>query len=111
MDPTNGIIGDVNPTELPQSPVEQQDEALQELRKKAKYSRSKEFAELRENIEERIKFYQKFLPNGLRTFEQDQQDVSQNWRLANVVIAELQLILDTYQNADADLKAIEQRLK
>lgn len=111
MSPDNGLIGDIQSTELPQAPVAQQEEAITELKKKAKYSRSKEFAELKEHMEARIKFYQNFLPNGIPIATLPQKDASQHWPLANIVIAELQQVIDMYQNADEELKAIAEKLK
>jgi len=111
MEPTSGLIGDIQGTELPTAPVAQQEEAINELKRKAKYSRSKEFAELREKMEARIEFYKQYLPDGTPAAMLNPAEASRNWALANVVIAELQQVIDMYQNADEELKAINERLK
>lgn len=102
--PSNGLIGDAQPIQLPQMPEDQQQEALLELRKKAKYSRSKEFAELRENMEARIKFYQSFLPGGTPIVHIEEKERGKYWAVADLVIAELQQVIDGYQNAESLLK-------
>ena len=108
MDESNfGIIGDVSATELPQAPTDQQEVALTELRKKAKYSRSKEFAELRENMEARIKFYQSYLPGGTPIIAVTEEVRGKYWAIADLVIAELQQVIDGYRGADEQLKEIK----
>lgn len=96
----NGIIGDVVSTELPIMADSQQEEALVELKKKAKYSRSKEFAELRAHMENRIKFYQSFLPGGVPIVNIEEAERGKYWAVADLVIAELQQVIDGYQNAE-----------
>lgn len=104
MGPNNAVIGDVQPPQLPQMPEDQREEGLLELKKKAKYSRSKEFAELREKIEARIKFYQSFLPGGIPVVNIDEKERGKYWAVADLVIAELQQVIDSYQSADDLLK-------
>lgn len=98
-----GLVGDATGTELPQAMPN--DDAKNELRKKAKYSRSKEFQELKAHMEVRIEFYQKFLPNGEPVATQ--KDPAQHWKLANIIIAELQQVIDMYENANEMLKEID----
>lgn len=104
MQPSNAIIGDVQPIELPQMPNSEHEEALLELRKKAKYSRSKEFADLREHMEARINFYKSFLPGGIPIVNIDETERGKYWAVADLVITELQQVIDGYQSAETLLK-------
>lgn len=99
---TNGIIGDNLGIDLPQKPVDEI--AINELRHKAKYSRSTEFKELREKAQARIEFYQKFLPNGQLIGTVTREEMQGKWELANLLIAELRNLFDEYEGADALLK-------
>ena len=62
MDSQNQVMGDSMGIDLPQKPVDET--AINELKHKAKYSRSTEFKELRAKAQTRMEFYQKFLPSG-----------------------------------------------
>jgi len=98
----NGIIGDVNPTELPQLAVDTHNEAIAELNKKAKYSRSKEFQELKGKMEERIKFYQSYLPGGTPIVSITEEERGKYWAIADCVIGELQAVIDMYETANEE---------
>jgi len=101
-----GLIGDESPTELPEVDNSQQEVALGELKKKAKYSRSKEFADLKLQMEQRIEFYQKYLPTGVLVATLTPEQAGKSWVIATIVIAELQQVIDMYQNAEEELKAV-----
>lgn len=102
--PSNAIIGDAQPIQLPQMPDDQHEEALLELRKKAKYSRSKEFAEIRERVEAKIVYYQCFLPGGIPPENIPEEERGKYWGLANLLIKELREIIDPYTDAEELLK-------
>ena len=105
-------MGDMNSmTSLPQAPAEKQQEAAAQVKRKAKYSRSKEFQELKGMMENRIEFYKAFLPNGTPAALASKAELEQNWPVANIVIAELQQVIDMYQNAEEELKAIDSYLR
>jgi len=106
MDSNFGIIGDQQITDLPQVDNSQQDLAQVEVRGKAKYSRSKEFQELKAHMETRIEFYQKFLPDGRPVATIDQEEAAKHWPHANIIIAELQQVIDMYQSAEGQLQDI-----
>lgn len=107
MNPDNVLMGDLSQTTgLPQTSKDTQQEAIAELQKKAKYSRSKEFSELKANMQQRIEFYQKYLPSGVPVATLSQEDAAKHWPVANLVIAELQQVIDMYEGADIELKAI-----
>ncbi len=109
MQPSNGLIGDATGTELPQMADTQHEEALNELKKKAKYSRSKEFAELRANMESRIEFYQQYLPTGNPVAALSTEEAGKYFVIANLVIAELKQVIDGYQSAADLLKEENER--
>lgn len=90
----SGIIGDADTT-LPQTTVPEE-ELTNELNL-AKFSKTKEYAKLKEHLESRIEFYQTFKPDGtlIATEKIDLTD----WKIANTVIAEFQGILKVYENA------------
>lgn len=110
MEPSNGLIGDISATELPEK--QEDTEALNELRKKAKYSRSKEFQELKAHMETRIAHYQSFLPGTPTPITLiDEAQRGKYWAIANLVIAELQQVIDGYVNAEEESKRIEEQMK
>ena len=101
-----GIIGDSYPTELPVTNVPEQD--LTEEKKMAKFSKTAEFKRLKSHIEQRIAYYQAFLPNGKPVLEnQNVAELGQNWLVANALITELQAIIDAYELAKEAVKNAE----
>ncbi|MCB1711999.1 MAG: hypothetical protein KDH96_05870 [Candidatus Riesia sp.] len=95
MNPQNGIIGDVFGTELPR--MEVTEETYSEERKLAKYSRSVEGKKIQELCQERIKFYQTFLPNGTPIGEG--MPTPEDWVVATRIIAEFQALLNLFEVA------------
>lgn len=102
MQPQNGIIGDTMGIDLPTKQADE--EALNNLKNKAKYKRSKEYAELKEKADARIEFYQKFLPNGLPIGGASAEEMKGKWELANLLIAEFKQLFDEYEGAEELLK-------
>lgn len=102
MQPDNAIIGDAQGIDLPQAVPDES--AKLELASKAKYSKSKEYKDLRQKAEDRIGFYQKFLPNGQLVGTASKADMERKWELANLLIAEFQQLFSEHDNADALLK-------
>jgi hypothetical protein len=103
--PVNAIVGDQDlPTAMPQTEVPE--EALTEEKKMAKYSQSEEFKRLREFMEDRITFYQNFMPDGRSVKEVSLQDweLAQGWKVANIVITEFQGVINAYDRAQEALK-------
>lgn len=100
--PSNAIMGDDTGTDLPQKPEDE--EAINDLKRKAKYSRSKEYSELRQKAQERVEFYQRFLPNGQPVGTASKGDVERKWELANIIIAEFQQLFSEHENAAQLLK-------
>lgn len=102
MNPNNALIGDMTGVELPQVPVDET--AINELKKKAKYKRSKEYAELRAKAQARIEFYQHFLPSGQPIFAASFEEKEGAWTLANIIIAEFEQLFGEHEQADALLR-------
>lgn len=97
----NGIIGDAMSIELPQ--IAQDDDNLNEEKNMARYSRTAEFKKIKEHCEERIKFYQTCLPNGLEV-GLDVVPSTEDWRVANRVIGELKMLMNMYEIANEVVK-------
>lgn len=105
----NAIVGDSDlPTNLPETTLP--DNVLAEERKLAKYSRTAEFKRLKEFMEARVQFYQRYLPNGTRvqgdpkdttgiTIEMPKSDMTAYWVAACVIINEFENILAEYERA------------
>lgn len=102
-----GIIGDSFGTELPQTQVPEQD--LADEKRKAKFSKTKEFQILKDHLESRIKYYQGFLPDGRSVLE---APVSvEDWKVANAIIAEMQAVIQAYEQAKETLKEYGQQVR
>lgn len=98
MGPKNGIMGDDFGTELPQMQLD--DSQVAELQKSVRFSKTKEFQELRDYVTRRIDFYTKFLPDGTNVLtEKNDSELGMMWRSANIVIGELNAMLAQYDNA------------
>lgn len=98
--PANAVVGDQDePTAIPQSVVS--DEILVEEKKMAKYSKTKEFQRLREFLEDRIKFFQDYLPDGrsIKDVQGTAEIIALNWKVANCIITEFQNVLESYDRA------------
>lgn len=98
MPAEHGIIGeDYGIVDLPTT---NQDEALLiEEQKLARFSKTKEYRRLKEHFEQRIEFYQSYLPNGDAVSGSDPEKLAQNWAVANAIIAEFNAVIATYEGA------------
>ncbi len=105
--PSNATIGDRDePTKLPETDVPE--DLLEEERKLAQYSETAEFKRLKDFMEGRIKFYQRYLPSG-EMVELDpkgnlqinppRQDLTAHWIAACIVVKEFENILAEYERA------------
>lgn len=98
--PKNAVVGELDlPTNIPETYVPE--EMLDEEKKMAKYSQTAEFKRLKEFLEARIQFYQRFLPNGtpVKEANMSQEELAASWKTADIVITEFKNILDEYQRA------------
>jgi hypothetical protein len=88
-------------TELPE-------QDLTAERNAAKFSRTKEFAEIKTYLTGRIQFYQDYLPHGEPVLAASQEDLlalGQRWVVANAIIGELTAIISAYEQAAEVVKA------
>lgn len=104
----HGIIGDQYGTELPQAQL--QEEIVNEAKGRARFSKTKEYQELKSHLEERIEFHKKMLPSGKAVMHAQGNNtltrLGEQWVVANNVIAELQGVLDVYEAAAETIKEI-----
>lgn len=98
MNPQNSLIGDSFGTDLPEMKTD--DTGKKELANKAKYSRSKEYKELKEKADQRIAFYQKFLPSGQLVGTASREEMARKWELANLIIAEFEQLFSEHEGAE-----------
>lgn len=91
----NGITGDEFGTDLPVTQVD--DLALANERNMAKFSKTKEFKVLKEYMENRIEFFQKYLPDGRPLTTKNVTD--KDWIVANLIIGEFRSVLQAYEQA------------
>lgn len=100
--PSNGILGDNSGVELPEAPVD--DSEKKELTNKVKYSKTKEYKELRAKAQERIDFYKTTLPAGYS--EADRTRKAEMWGTANLIIAEFTALFGEIDTAEELLKEL-----
>lgn len=105
MGPNNGLVGDSMGIDLPA--MQPDDNLLVEEKKMAKYSKTAEFKRIQQHCEERIAFYQKYLPNGAEV-ALEVRPTPEDWAVANRVIGELKLLINMYEVAtDAVTEAVK----
>lgn len=102
MNPNNAIIGDSTGVELPVSQVE--DDQLVEEKKMARYSKTAEFKRIQEYCEERIEFFQRYMPSGVAITDIPKAERDAYWVAANVIINEFKLLTNIYENAAEAVK-------
>lgn len=94
----NAIVGDNDSiTNLPETQVPEA--ALTEEKKMAKYSRSAEYQRLKEFLEARVKFYQRYYPNGQQVQDLPAEERAAYWQAACIITKELEGILEAYEQA------------
>lgn len=95
--PENVLMGDSNMgIDLPQVTPDK-NELMQE-KQMANYAKTEGFAQVKQHCEERIAFYQSYLPNGLEV-GLDYIPNTEDWRVANRIIGEFKLLMNMYDNA------------
>ncbi len=98
--PANAVVGDIDqPTSMPQTNTPK--DILVEEKKLAKYSKTAEFKRLKEFLEARISFYQRYLPNGdpIDKLVMSDNELNAHWIAACVIIREIENILSEYAQA------------
>lgn len=97
---TNGIVGDqAFGTELPQTQVPEQD--LSREKNMAKFSQTDEFRILKEVMEQRISFYQNYMPGSadIKITQLPNEERGYMWLASSVLIEEFRGIIAAYETA------------
>jgi hypothetical protein len=105
MNPQNGLIGDVSATELPQMEIDET--ILVEEKKMAKYSKTAEFKRIQNHFQDRIAFYQTYLPDGRPVATVSNQERLDNWAVANILVKEFDQVINLFDNARNVVEEIE----
>lgn len=92
----HGIIGDNQLTQLPETQTDKNE--LLEEKRVARYTKTPEYQKQKEYWEERIKFYQTYLPDGRPVVTASTQERTDHWAVANLVIQEIQTLMSYYEN-------------
>ncbi len=95
--PQNAIPGDEFGVELPTTRIDEL--ALVNERNMAKFSKTKEFKVLKDYMENRIEFFQKYLPDGRPLTTENVKPDGTDWMVANLVIGEFKSVLNAYAEA------------
>lgn len=99
----NGIVGDQDgPTEIPQTQISE--DLLTQEKNLAKYSKTKEFKELKSYLEARIEFFKNYLPDGKEVRFLAEPEMGIKWVVANNVINEFNAVLTRYEQARSIVK-------
>lgn len=101
----HGIIGDASVSDLPVTNIDNKELATE--RKMAHFAKTPEYKRLKEHFEERIGFYQSWLPDGRDPRQTSVEKAGQMWMVANAIVGELKAILATYENAVEAIKEAE----
>ena len=98
MQPDNVLIGDVETgIDLPEAKPSEVD--LAEEKAMAQFSQTAEFQRIKTRCEERIGFYQTYLPDGRPIASVSKKELEGMWIAANVIIAEFKQLLESYETA------------
>jgi len=84
-------------TTLPEPVIDR--EELVEEQKAIKYLKSAEWKLIKDYFEERKKFYQSYLPNGLGLNETalTKEQIGERWMIADAVIAEFDMLINSFE--------------
>lgn len=97
MDSKNAIIGDNMGTDLPVTQVDSG--VLNQEQSMAKYSKSREYQQLKQHLQSRITYYQSFLPDGRQVSDVPPKEQAEMWGVANTIIAEFNAVIMAYEGA------------
>jgi hypothetical protein len=113
MGPANGIIGQDNPVELPQTQVPEQD--LSREKQMAAFFNGQEFQIFKSVMEQRIDTYKAYLPGAdgdvVHMDKLSNEERGWRWLAADTIIREFQSVLDAYQNAQEAVKTSHEATK
>lgn len=102
MGPQNGLLGDNFGTDIPEMRMDNQD--LVNEKKRARFSKTKEYLALKEHLQSRIAFYQTQLPDGRAIPGLPKDELLINWAVANLVIREFDAIITAYETVRDTVK-------
>jgi len=107
MPSVNGIMGEDPAYDLPEYQAEN-DEALAEYAKKARFSRTTEFKELKTKLESRIEYYRQYQPGpqGSSINLNDMTNDERGWRVlaSSLIIEEFMAVIASYELAYETVK-------
>lgn len=110
MGPANGIIGG-NDFGMDMPETQAPEDAMAEITKAAKFSKTAEFKELKAYLEARIQYFQANLPGGQPVSQVDPNVVGPMWVAADTVIREFQAVINVYESAAQQVKDESARRK
>ena len=96
MPAQNALLGDDFGTDLPQAQPDVS--SLAEEKARAKFSKSKEFQDIKKRWETRIEFYQQYLPDGRPITKVPVKDLEGMWIVAATIIAEFRSEIAFYES-------------
>lgn len=104
MQPDNILLGDTTGIDLPEAAPDET--ALNELKHKAKYTRSKEYKDLKAKADLIIEKYQKFLPGNVEPELIPEQERAKYWAVASIVIKEINGLFSEHEGAQEELEDV-----
>jgi hypothetical protein len=94
----NGIIGEGDfGTSIPET--QQEENPLVEERKMAKFTRTAEYKRQKAWVEDKIKLYQNYLPDGRKVASMPMAERGEHWTVANEIIQVLNEFLTSYESS------------
>lgn len=103
--PQNIVTGDNFGTDIPETEALPDELAIE--KNMAKFSQTKEYQKLKDYLEQRIEFFQHFLPEGKEVRWTVPAEAGLKWVVATNIINEFKAVLNSYENAQEAVKDAE----
>lgn len=103
--PANAIMGDDFGTDIPETNIP--DNQLLDEKKMAKFTRTAEYARQKRWIDEKVKYYKQFTPDGRPIASVDPNNLATHWVVANEIISVLEEFRTSYEEAAEIVKEVE----
>ncbi len=103
----NGIIGDQAFESLEVPETQPDNQFLAEDKKMAKFTRTAEYKRQKRWAEDKIRFYQQYLPDGRDISSVPIAEIGTKWVQANEIIKTLNEFLNSYEGAVVSVKEAE----
>jgi hypothetical protein len=108
MNPDQGVVGSQQdpawpsdqPTEIPNTQAEPTPLEVEAL----KFKGSKKYPHFAAYLADRRKYYQRHFPGGIPVVEVSKEELGSWWKMAEVIIQELQALEDFIEDTDAAAK-------